>query len=1011
MNKIVFNILLMTIITYLTGCAKEKSHVSTDSPFKDNKLQIQKSSNQALISTNDMDLHVIVNNVCVKSLPAYEKENFLGDTIKVDLDKMLDIPVQAYILTIDNGLSEYEIEDVINSQDCVIGITNNDKVSIPENELTAEVSQNMDVSADGLSSYKHHNYLKYNEAKRTHFSSIFNRGKPVLISIIDSGVDLNHSDLRRIKDDSVNFTNDRDDRDYNGHGTHVAGLAASMLDFNPNAVRIMNAKALAASGSGYSSDIFNAIIYSVHNGADVINMSLSGSFDFSYVTYAEAISYAVRNNVFMVLAAGNSAKRVGNAYDSGDGSTQKQGPWPSALATMNGVVNVGSMDFTKNNQRSTFSNFGPNVDIWAPGCGNSKSRPFVGMPSAKVGGGYRSICGTSMASPVIAGIAALVIKHYRAQNKKIDITLLEEIIRISTKGSSSTNTGETNLTDLALRLKQNRVPQSPDFTITDAYGRYVSDLYAGFLVKPHLTEEVRILTEVFRNERRSFEWLIGQVLDAYPREIKDCRRVIRPLFYAASKRRQKEIEAQICNQFVGSNSPISRKDMISALIMSEGVLDHIEEIGLSHHPLAMTEKGKRIDINEYDLRKELVTLIPEILYRPAMLSDLKFTNMARSVQEVKNKILNSNDYFVFSLYKNVITRNVNNLFKEDFAGWSFWVSVLDKREQNRSQIENHFRNLDETWLRQAYRIHSKYTPYEWNIKKYLNHLQNKTMSREDIIEEIKNYERTGSTYTLPPMKLKNIKNEVFKIYYEEVDRYLSDTEKEAIAAPIFALNSNAKQKKAIIDLRDTVTNSKEAILVRIFYNVLRRGPYSQEREDHLRSIDNGTPWATIVDRIKREKPIDPNITDPNNQTEYAKAQIIDFYIAHLDRIPRTGGLNYWLSQFESGVSLEKIEWHISNSAESKIRSFYFTYLNRAPKSSGFNYWITQHKNGMSLDKVEWHFKNSPEYKIRSLYLLHYKREPDETGRKYWTNKLKVGLSLSWIKKQFQRSNNCKAYCL
>jgi methylmalonyl-CoA mutase cobalamin-binding subunit len=194
--------------------------------------------------------------------------------------------------------------------------------------------------------------------------------------------------------DFVNDDNDPfDDYVFDGHGTHVAGIAAARGNNDKGvagvswAARIMSLKVLNALGGGSISDLEEAINYAVANGANVINMSLgSGSkWPCGWQSIEDALDNAVNNNVLVVAAAGN---------DGQDGVT-----CPGAYDQ---VIAVGST--TMYDERSSFSNYGPRLDISAPG--GQGDDIYGAIPSAQGNYGYKA--GTSMSTPYVAGLAALV---------------------------------------------------------------------------------------------------------------------------------------------------------------------------------------------------------------------------------------------------------------------------------------------------------------------------------------------------------------------------------------------------------------------------------------------------------------------------------------------------------------------------------------------------------------------------------------------------------------------------
>jgi thermitase len=229
------------------------------------------------------------------------------------------------------------------------------------------------------------------------------RGKEeVIVAVIDTGVDLNHPDLKnRIIEGHNILENNNFPDDDNGHGTHVAGIIASETNNQEGTAgitwynKIMPVKTMEAGGYGTSFDIAKGIMWAVDHGADVINLSL-GNYQTSEMM-KHAVDYAYKHNVVMVAAAGN------------DNSTQ-----PSYPAAYPEVLAVSAVDF--NGSRASFSNYGDYVDVTAPG---------VQIPSTYFNQQYAALSGTSMATPHVAGLAALI----RSENPSLSNQEVMNIIK------------------------------------------------------------------------------------------------------------------------------------------------------------------------------------------------------------------------------------------------------------------------------------------------------------------------------------------------------------------------------------------------------------------------------------------------------------------------------------------------------------------------------------------------------------------------------------------------------
>lgn len=207
----------------------------------------------------------------------------------------------------------------------------------------------------------------------------------IVVAVADTGVDINHPDLASslvYGYNAINNTNSIDDD--NGHGTHVAGIAAGIINNSKGIAgvagksKIMPIKVLDSTGSGYTSNIGKGIMWAADHGAKVINLSLGSS---SYDNYLQdAINYAYDKGALIVAAAGNSSTNV-----------------PSYPAALNNVIAVSATD--RSNAKATFSNYGSYIDLAAPG---------LSIYSTTFDGAYGYKSGTSMACPFVSGAAALV---------------------------------------------------------------------------------------------------------------------------------------------------------------------------------------------------------------------------------------------------------------------------------------------------------------------------------------------------------------------------------------------------------------------------------------------------------------------------------------------------------------------------------------------------------------------------------------------------------------------------
>ncbi|WP_395402095.1 S8 family serine peptidase [Arthrobacter sp. UC242_113] len=224
-------------------------------------------------------------------------------------------------------------------------------------------------------------------------------GKGITVAIVDTGVAIDHEDISEKVVARENFSDSKivnpEDYDKYGHGTHVAGIVAAVHNSTGVAgvcpdCSILDAKVLNDSGSGSSSAIANGINWAVKNGAKVINMSLGQRV--SSRVLETAVNNAWNEGVVLVAAAGNAGTQA-KIYP---------GAYPN-------VISVAATD--NNDKKASFSTYGKRVDVAAPGVDVYSTFPIHPFALGTQSGrsmGYDIASGTSMASPVVAGVAALV---------------------------------------------------------------------------------------------------------------------------------------------------------------------------------------------------------------------------------------------------------------------------------------------------------------------------------------------------------------------------------------------------------------------------------------------------------------------------------------------------------------------------------------------------------------------------------------------------------------------------
>ncbi len=258
------------------------------------------------------------------------------------------------------------------------------------------------------------------------------------------------------------------------HGTHCSGIIAAVrnnekgMDGVVSNVNIMMVRAVP-DGDEHDKDIALAIRYAVDNGAKIISMSFGKDFSPQKQWVDDAYRYAESKGVLLVQAAGNAHKNVDSA------ASFPNPVYADGKGVASNVINVGASGNAKNGGfTASFSNYGKkNVDVFAPG---------VGIYSTVPGGTtYGNASGTSMACPLVAGVAAFIMQHYpdltpqqvklaiektaQAPKEKVKVPGTEEMVPLSelSKAGGIVNAYEAikyASTLAAKPVKQERLPKS-----------------------------------------------------------------------------------------------------------------------------------------------------------------------------------------------------------------------------------------------------------------------------------------------------------------------------------------------------------------------------------------------------------------------------------------------------------------------------------------------------------------------------------------------------------------------
>jgi len=330
-------------------------------------------------------------------------------------------------------------------------------------------------------------------------------GNPIVVGVIDSGVDYNHPDLAAniwinpgetagdgIDNDGNGYIddvrgwdfafNDNDPMDVDGHGTHVAGTIAATGNNNLgvigvawNKAKIMPLRFLDDTGSGATSNAILAIEYATKKNVKITNNSWGGLLPIPSQALEDAITAFEENGGLFVAAAGNSSL-----------NTDLVPAYPASYPNPS-IISVASTDDT--DRLSSFSNYGASsVDLAAPG-----SDIYSTLP----GGNYGSLSGTSMASPHVAGAAALVwaqnpsltaaeVKNRIMSTADILSPLAAPLWRLDARRlnvgnalAGSTANGNFNLGQTQLRIAATLSPTAPANSTETAKGETGKDPLTG----------------------------------------------------------------------------------------------------------------------------------------------------------------------------------------------------------------------------------------------------------------------------------------------------------------------------------------------------------------------------------------------------------------------------------------------------------------------------------------------------------------------------------------------------
>ncbi len=380
--------------------------------------------------------------------------------ISGSLDRSEELPtpsgVKDYTWVADRTYTSDELNEMLEADECVVALSDSQAVDVHALPTDPKAKEQ-----------DHFRSLNAGSAYPILLSSSSGQRPYEVIAVIDTGIDMNHPDLKdnlwqnpgeiegnKIDDDrngyvddvhGYNFASKIGSPQYQGstkhHGTFVSGLAAAksgngigVAGIMGHGAKIMMLNVFGTSSSSYTSNSANAIRYAVDNGATIINMSLGGVG--KSAAYESALDYAMKNGVTVLAAAGNERNQLGVNY------------WLSPAAygsSFNGVISIGAIN-SQDLSWAAYSNYSAtNVELAAPGSENYSTGR--GLLSTNLNNTYSRGHGTSYATPVAAGSAALAASMVRARGYAPNGPTIERVLTESAK----------SLATLATKVKSGRV--------------------------------------------------------------------------------------------------------------------------------------------------------------------------------------------------------------------------------------------------------------------------------------------------------------------------------------------------------------------------------------------------------------------------------------------------------------------------------------------------------------------------------------------------------------------------
>lgn len=414
MKKFVWISLVVAVFLFF-GCTN--SNVNTSEKVPTNPLEYLQGKNPSdisLVNSKATGYATVYGTVKLPdgSLAPYSKTfgtNQTAEYVEGEYVVYYEGDVQNLLKLGLNVKRSYEVEDLQGQKASIITLKLDEKQLNVLRKLggVKYIEPNYIYKAYAVPNDSYYSYQWHYEAINLPKAWDIIKSADVIVAVVDTGVSFTHPDLQGIFVDGYDFVdNDSDPTDPSNdvsHGTHVTGTIAALsnngkgvagVNWGGYGIKIMPIRVLGADGSGTLDAVANGVRYAADHGAKIINMSLGGGGDSQILR--EAIQYAYNKGVTIVCAAGNE-----------NGPVSYPAKYPETIA-------VSSVRYDL--QRAPYSNYGPEVDVAAPGGDTSVDQNGDGYADGVLstiwskdnGDTYMFLQGTSMAAPHVAGVAALL---------------------------------------------------------------------------------------------------------------------------------------------------------------------------------------------------------------------------------------------------------------------------------------------------------------------------------------------------------------------------------------------------------------------------------------------------------------------------------------------------------------------------------------------------------------------------------------------------------------------------